>query len=79
MSNQIQPPSSNGDRSMSNSTEARAPTSESVAGPPLPLETASPPMVIRAPVALDLYTSTRAVPVSSTRNTTDSRMDQRRQ
>ena len=38
-----------------------------------------PPTVIRAPVALDRYTSTRALPVISTRSTTDSRIDQRRQ
>src|SRR4029450_6675205 len=45
MSNQIQPPSSNGVRSISNSTAAASPES--------PLETAAPPTVIRAPVALD--------------------------
>src|SRR6185437_14161808 len=51
MSNQIQPPSSNGSRPISNSTEAVPPTSDAVAGPPL--EIGPPPTVIRAPVALD--------------------------
>src|SRR5690349_21440829 len=45
MSNQIQPPSSKGARSISNSTAAGSPES--------PLETGAPPTVIRAPVALD--------------------------
>src|SRR4029453_11166399 len=45
MSNQIQPPSSNGDRSISNSTADGSSDS--------PLETGAPPTVIRAPVALD--------------------------
>src|SRR5689334_4664613 len=70
-SNQIQPPSSNGSRPISNSTTAGS--SES------PLEAGAPPTVMRAPVALDRYTSMRALPVSSTRSTTDSSTDHRRQ
>src|SRR5262245_57458795 len=53
MSNQIQPPSSNGSRLTSNSTETLASTSDPVARPPPPLATGAPPTVIRAPVALD--------------------------
>ena len=53
MSNQIQPPSSNGSRPISNSTEAGPPTSDPVAGPMFSLEIGLPPTVIRAPVALD--------------------------
>ncbi len=65
MSNQIQPPSSNGSRPISNST-----------GSP---ENSAPPTVMRAPVALVRYRSTRPLPVSSTRSTTDCSVDQRRQ
>ncbi len=46
MSNQIQPPSSNGSRPISNSTEAALARMS-------PLEIGAPPTVIRAPVALD--------------------------
>src|SRR6476620_7750875 len=53
MSNQIQPPSSNGSRPISNSIEAIPPTSDPVAAPPDPLEIGAPPTVIRAPVAFD--------------------------
>src|SRR5712671_3376767 len=63
MSNQIQPPSSNASRPISNSISAGSFET--------PLEIGAPPTVMRAPVALDRYTSTRALPVSSTRNTTD--------
>ena len=45
MSNQIQPPSSNGSRPISNSVAAGSPDS--------PLSIAVPPTVIRAPVALE--------------------------
>ncbi len=71
MSNQIQPPSSNGSSPISNSAAVGVLAST--------LATSVPPTVIRAPVALDRYTSTRAEPVSSTRSTTDSSVDQRRQ
>ena len=49
MSNQIQPPSSNGSRPISNSIERRRHRSVAVR----PLEIGAPPTVIRAPVALD--------------------------
>ena len=71
MSNQIQPPSSNGASSISNS--AAAGVDEST------LVNSVPPTLIRAPLALDRYTSMRPLPVNSTRSTTDSRVDQRRQ
>ena len=71
MSNQIQPPSSNGSSPISNSVAAKLDSSV--------LATAPPPTLMRAPVAFDRYTSTRAAPVNSTRSTTDSKVDQRRQ
>src|SRR6478609_8217308 len=71
MSNQIHPPSSNGSRPISNSVTAGVSASA--------LKASAPPTVIRAPVALDRYTSMRALPVSSTRSTTDLSTDHRRQ
>ena len=71
MSNQIQPPSSKGCSPISNSVTAGVPRSA--------LEASVPPTVMRAPVAFERYTSMRAVPVSSTRRTTDSSVDHRRQ